>query len=94
MKLLYKGSVRRISGSGMAYAHFDNEVPLELSNGKKSTLAVPDTYITINSISDNEVTFTVFFFDEPTEMILHMGESKLYKKEGNAFGFEIEFSLQ
>ena len=90
MQLLYKGSIRRISGSGMAYANFDNEVALKC---QKTTLAVPDTYIRINSIGDNEINFDVFFFDEPTNYVLHVGEHAEYKKEGNAFGFEIVFSL-
>ena len=90
MQLLYKGSIRRISGSGMAYAHFDKEVALKC---EKTTLAVPDTYIQINSIGENEVNFDVFFFEQATNFVLHVGETAPYKKEGNAFGFEIEFKL-
>ena len=90
MKLLYKGFVRRISGSGMAYADFDKEVPLVY---EKTTLAVPDTYIMINSIGENDINFDVFFFDQPTNYVLQVGESVLYKKEGNAFAFEMVFSL-
>lgn len=90
MQLLYKGFVRRISGSGMAFANFDKEVPLV---SEKNTLAVPDTYIRINSIGENEINFDVFYFDAATNYTLKVGETLLYKKEGNAFGFEIEFRL-
>ena len=90
MQLLYKGLVRRISGSGMSYANFEKEIPLRC---EKTPLAVPDTYIKINSIEDNQINFDAFFFDEPTNYVLHVGERSEYKKEGNAFAFEIEFRL-
>ena len=90
MQLLYKGLVRRISGSGMAYANFEKEIPLRC---EKTPLAVPDTYIKINAIEDNQVKFDVFFFDEPTNVTLKLNETSKYQKEGNAFAFEIEFKL-
>ena len=90
MQLLYKGYIRRLSGSGMAYANFDNEVPLECT---KSNLPVPDTFIRINSINEDSVNFDVFFFDKATNFVLNKKESATYQHEGNAFAFEIVFFL-
>lgn len=91
MKLHYRGSIHRLSGSGMAFAHFDSDVDLS-DVGKKINTAVPDTFIRVNNV-DEEANFDVFFFDKPTNYIIRKGEEILYKHEGNAFGFEMYFSL-
>ena len=69
----------------------EKEIPLRC---EKTPLAVPDTYIKINSIEDNQINFDVFFFDEPTNITLKLNETSKYQKEGNAFAFEITFTLE
>ena len=78
MKLSYKGFVRRISGAGMAYANFDKEVPLVY---EKTTLAVPDTYIMINSIGENDINFDVFFLTNQQTMFFKSEKAFCIKKK-------------
>ena len=91
MKLHYRGSIHRLSGTGMAFAHFDSDIDLS-DVDKIINTAVPDTFIRVNNVNE-EVNFDVFFFDKTTNYTIHKGEEILYKHEDNAFGFEMYFSL-
>ena len=51
MELYYKGSIRRLSGYGMAYANFDKAVG-EDKIGQKETTAVPDSHLIVHSMNE------------------------------------------
>ena len=90
MKLHYKGSVRRLSGSGMAFHNFENDI--EKLN-EKVMIECPETRVMVYSMNDDGIDFGVFYFDKEDRYFVHKGETVFQKEEGNAFGFEINFSI-
>ena len=93
MELSYKGSFREFRGIlGVLSTSFESKVDLTILN-KKINTAVHDTYICVNQVNEDEVDFSVFYFDKETRYIIHKGENLIHKYEGNAFGFEMNFIL-
>lgn len=93
MKLHYDVSLRRLSGSGMAFGNYSRDIELKDEDiGKKIATVVQDTYIRVNTIGE-EINFDLFFFDKPINYTIHRGENITHKNEGNAFGFEMTFSI-
>lgn len=93
MELCYSGSIRRISGSGMAFKSFKNHMGSDMV-GKKTPCEVPDTFIEIHEINDEGIDFSFFFFDKETKIFIKKGEHHEYKNEGNAFGFVYNFTVE
>ena len=93
LELWYKGSIRRISGSGMAYANFSGKVGEDKIN-KKETTAIPDSHIIVREIREDGIDFSFFFFDKEERIFLTVNESTSLKNEGNAFGYEIIFEAR
>ena len=93
MTLFYKGNVREFRGMDMVYADFEKEIDLSKIGEKQST-AVNDLYIIIKEVQNEQVGFSLLYFDKETNYVINQGEKKLHKYEGNAFGFEIEFELR
>lgn len=94
MKLHYDGSIRRLSGAGMAFAQLNNDIdPNVVGIGVKGTIAVPDGYVTIHRVGDDDMDFSFFFFDKETPYHISRGENIEVRNEGNAFGFELRFYL-
>ncbi|MCR5349112.1 MAG: hypothetical protein K6E59_05880 [Bacilli bacterium] len=95
MKLHYQGSIRRLQGSGMAFASFDNDVdPAVVGVGKMDRIAVPDSAVTIDRVGEEDMDFTFHYFDSKTPYHITRGEQIQVKKEGNAFGFHLTFTLE
>lgn len=93
MELYYKGSIRRLSGYGMAYANFDKAVG-EDKIGQKETTAVPDSHLIVHSMNEEGIDFSFFFFEKEDRYFVRKGEEIHHKHEGNAFGFELTFSVK
>ena len=95
MKLREKGYLRRLQGSSMGFGNFDTKIEnLQNIIGEDKTLAVPDSFITINEVGENYCRFTFRFFDKAEEHHINLNETVIIKHEGNAFGFEIQFILE
>lgn len=97
MKLRTKGSIHRISGSGMAFHHFDDVIEHDalLSRiGDERVFSIPDSFLTIEEVGDDFCRFTFRFFDRRDEYALRVGENVSNKNEGNAFGYNVEFILE
>ena len=90
MKLHYKGSVRRLSGAGMAFLNFENDVTKVCENIK---IECPETSVYIRTVYDDAIEFSVFYFEKETRYFLEKGKTVEHKEEGNAFGYEITFSI-
>ena len=91
MKLRVFGSVHEFD----RFAKFDttNE-DLPSAVGKKTPLACPDTYISIQKIEEKQI--ALFFYhglDGYDEITLKLGEPYDYEYEGNAFGYDLHFEL-
>ena len=76
----------------MGYANFQGVIP-ESEVGIKQNTAVNDTYILINEVKEDGMDVSIFYFDKETRYFLKRKETVIHRQEGNAFGFEIEFSL-
>ena len=63
MKLHYKGSVRRLSGAGMAFLNFENDVTKVCENIK---IECPETSVYIRTVYDDAIEFSVFYFEKET----------------------------
>lgn len=90
MKLYYTGSVRRLSGSGMAFLNFENEIDKVC---ERVMIECPETTVYIYGVYEEGIDFGISYFDNETRYFVHKDEVINHKKEGNAFGYEIAFSI-
>ncbi len=74
----------------MAYANVNETVQ---ENNVKIKTAMPETYVMVNSVNDEGIDFTVFYYDRESRYFVRRGETIEYKVEGNAAGFELYFSI-
>lgn len=92
MELLYKGSVRALRGPGMAFANPEGKFNHEHMHFFLS-LGIQDMSIRIDDINDEGIAFTIKYFNNDTNYFIRPGETIEIKKEGNAFGCELYFSI-
>lgn len=93
MVLSYKGSLRALRGSGMAYGQpqgqFDDQhMHVFLS------LGIQDMSIRLDEFREDGIAFTIRFFLRETNYFLRLGETVTVKEEGNAFGCELLFTVE
>lgn len=92
MELCYKGSLRALRGSGMAYANPEGKFNDEHMHTFLS-LGIQDMAIRIDDIKDEGIAFTILFFNKEEHYFVKPGETVEVKKEGNAFGCELYFTI-
>ncbi len=91
MKLAIKGSIHERSRfAKVDTAHED----LAALVGKKITTAVPDTFLLVQELGEDSITFNFLQFQTPNIVTLKKGESWNVKREGNAYGYELTFALE
>lgn len=93
LELWYKGSVHRFNGYGMDSVNIENRVESSMIQKMVST-GISDLKVRLNEIKEDGVSFSVFYFEKETNYFIKKGEEITHKYEGNAFGFEIVFSLR
>ena len=76
----------------MAYANPEGKFDGEHMHSFLS-LGIQDTAIRIDDINDEGIAFTIKFFNQDTSYFVRPGETVEVKKEGNAFGFELYFTI-
>lgn len=92
MELFYKGSVRALRGSSMAFAHPEGKFNDQHMHSFLS-LGIQDMALRMDEIREDGIAFTISFFNEQTPYFLKPGESLEIKKEGNAFACHLVFTI-
>lgn len=92
MELLYRGSVRALRGSGMAFANPEGKFNNEHMHVFLS-LGIQDMAIRLDEFRGDGVAFTIRFFNKDENYFVKPGETVEVKKEGNAFGCELYFTV-
>lgn len=92
VELLYKGEVRALRGSAMAFAHPEGKFNDEHMHSFLS-LGIQDMAIRLDNINDGGIDFTISFYRNEKHYHLSPGETVVVKEEGNAFACELYFTI-
>ena len=92
MELCYKGELRALRGSSMAFAHPEGKFNDEHMHSFLS-LGIQDMAIRLDEISDRGIDFTISFYRNEKHYHLNPGETVTVKEEGNAFACELNFTI-